>query len=294
VKLPILKVLNPPVVLATGAAAVALAVAWRRIFRPYATTGGPIILMLANGKLLRAQRLVYPPSPAQRLSYAAIGMAPGAGPEEFATGWLTLSPDGNAFAISLIDMFPGGFDSIVAIHGTATGDSLFYGTDNTLAPPNLWSGDDPAAPAWLLAEQALRDADWQEWVQDEPSLPRPIVIGRFNDVSSDGEASPGNWTADGALLVFGSTRPSLTLGDENWEGDELEPWWAVVAPGTAGAWSIVARGHGALPASWVYVPSPPPVLAVAVDPDGRLLVDGVVQTNPMIDDAVVSVAGPFA
>jgi hypothetical protein len=285
-----------PLAAALAASAVALvaSAAVARLRRLLATTGGPIVILLANGKLLRAERLLFSAGPDRRLRYAAIGTAPGDGPEDFSTGILSLAPAQDVVTISMIDSFFDGIDSVLAIRSTTSDSTLFSGTDNTLAPPDVWSGDDPAAPAWLLAEQAIRDAEWQEWLKDDPTIPRPIVIGRFDDVSSDGEASPDGWTAAGALRVVGRTRPRLTLGAESWPGDELAPWWAVIAPASAGAWSIIARGHGSIPASWAAVPSPAPVLALSADPDGRLLVDGVAQSSPMLEDAVIAVAGPFA
>jgi hypothetical protein len=281
-------------VLAAGALALVSTGAIARLRRLLATTGGPVILLLANGRLLRGERLLFPPAANRRLGLSAIGTTPGDGPEEHASGRIALSPSGKTFALTSVDILADGVDAMIAIRSAATDSLLFFGTDNTLAPETLWSGDDPAAPAWLLAEQALRDADWQLWLSDDPTLPRPIVKGRFADVSTDGEASADGWTADGALRVRGRTRPSFSLGTESWPGVDLQPWWAIVGPSGNAGWAILASGHGEIPSSWPAVPAQVPILEISVDPAGSLRVDGVPQAHPMLDAAVIAADGPFS
>jgi hypothetical protein len=296
VKIPLLDIRWQPAVAAalTGLGAFLAWDAIRRARRLLQVTGGPIIVMLANGTLLRARRLLFPAGPDRRLSYARIGTAPGDGPEDFASGRVFLSPSGTLFAVSVTELLDDGSDAVLQVRSADADQSILYGTDNSFVPSTVWNGDDPAAPAWLLAEQALRDADWQTFLEDDPTIPRPIVQGWFADISTDGVCGPAGWTAAGELRVAGQTRPSFRLGEESWWGDGLEPWWAIAGPDATGAWAIRAQGHGAIPATWPAVPQPAPVLAVSVDSTGKLLVDGVVQTSPWLDDDVVAVDGPFS
>lgn len=274
-------------------AAVLASQAVRRLQQLHATTGGPLIVLLDNGALWRAERRLFPPGPDRRLAWQRIGTAPGSGPTVFASG-LQLAPAADVYAVGVTETLSDGFDSRVAVQSTTADTTLCSGTDNSFQPTTLWRGDDPGAPAWLLAEQAIRDAEWEAELPEFPQLPRPIVEGLFADVSVDGEAGLAGWTAAGALRIAGRTRPEFRLGDTRWAGDTLEPWWAVVGPGPTGAWSRLASGHGAFPAAFAVVPAPAPALAVGVDPAGRLLVDGVIQTRPMADAAVIAFDGPFS
>lgn len=293
VRIPALRIGLKPLAAALSAGLVAFLAsqAVARLRRIYATTSGPIVVLLASGKLLRAERLVFPPGPDRRLTYVAIGMAPGEGPEDFANGCLSLAPAGDVFAISIVDHFAGGFDLVAGVRASAADQSLFLGTDNTIAPSTRWSGDDPSAPAWLVAEQAVRDADWELMRAEDPTIPRTIIEGWFEDVSTDGEVFPIGWTAAGELRLAGRTRPSFRAGTDSYPGEDLEPWWAIVgAP--SGAWTILASGHGAIPGAWPAAPQPPRALDVAVV-GGALLVDGVAQVHPRLDDPVIAVDGPF-
>ncbi len=147
-----------------------------------AVTGGPIIVLLENGKLLSARRRVFP-SPAQRLRFTPIGTAPGEGAENVQLTGVSLAPAADVFDLTGIESFPGGFDFLVQVRRAETDAILFHGTDNTLAPNTVWRGDDPGAPPWLLAAQRRLDAEWEEYRRDVPDLERRIALGRFDDVS---------------------------------------------------------------------------------------------------------------
>jgi len=280
--------------LTAGAAALVATRAVRRLPDVNATTGGPLILLLENGALWRGERRLFPPGPDRRLAWQRIGTAPGSGPDDVASGRLQLAPAGNVYAVAVTERLSDGFESRVAVRSATADATLYSGTDNVFAPATVWRGDDPGAPAWLLAEQAIRDAEWEADLAEFPDHPRPIVEGLFADVSTDGEADPAGWTAAGALRIAGRTRPQFRLGDSYWAGDTLEPWWAVAAPGPSGAWRLVASGHGEFPDPWRAAPLPAPALAVTVDTAGNLRVDGVIQARPMAEADVIAVDGPFA
>lgn len=126
---------------------------------------------------------------------------------------------------------------------------------------------------------------------DDPTIPRTIVEGWFDDVSTDGEVFPDGWTAAGELRLAGRTRPSFRAGTDSYPGEDREPWWAIVGA-SSGAWTILASGHGAIPGAWPLAPQPPLAHDVA-RVGGALLVDGVAQVHPRLDDAVIAVDGPF-
>lgn len=264
----------------------------RDVANLFGVTGGPVLVLLENGRLLSARRRLFPPTPRQQFLFTPIATAPGDGPEDFSTGRLSLAPVGDAFALSILEILPDGFDARIAVWRADTGDALFHGTDNTIAPATVWRGDDPAAPPWLLADQQLLDDQWQQDLADDPLAERTILSGRFDDVSTDGEAWPAGWTATGALRVSGRTRSAINDGRNGYEG-ELEPWWAIIGPDPAGNWGIRESGHGAIPAAWPAVPQPASALDVAIVGDA-LTVDGLAQDDPLLDAAVIDVAGPFS
>ncbi|MFN7177558.1 MAG: hypothetical protein ACK4MX_11805, partial [Thermaurantiacus sp.] len=123
-------------------------------------------------------------------------------PDQIRLIGLALQPAERVYATGTVETFTGGEDERVQLTSIAGG-SLFFATDDTATPTDVWLGTDPAAPVELHAVQAEVDADWQGALQDDPNLPRWVVAWQFHAGTPGDQLRIVGWDGNGHLLVEG-------------------------------------------------------------------------------------------
>jgi len=267
---------------------------------PTAQAGrGPAIFAIADGNLLTGYPRRFPAlfKRKQGIYTVVASWAAGFSPGQIEFIGVSLSPAETLFAVNTIEFFAGGEDERVELHNLA-GSSLFFATD-VAVPPQIWRGDDPAAPPPLLQTQANVDLDWQAALVQDPTLPRWIVEAQFVSNRPGDQLRILGWTASGDCIISGRAwmqfRCEQVFGVAGFDDGPYD-WWGRLSPTGAGtAWDFAERDFGA--PGGANTPAPPPPTSapnLSVSASGQLLVRTHVQVNPELAAGVLAFDGPFS
>lgn len=250
-----------------------------------------MVIATADGRLLSGyRRRFHARFPRRRLLLSDIGSWLGGLPvDRVSIIGLSLQPAGQVVALNLYEAIGIDEDEHVAIVGLS-GRGGFGATDLAV-PPQTWFGDDPGAPAPLVAAQAVLDSDWQDALAQDPAEPRWVLEWQFLSGNRGDQMRIAGWDANGDLLVAGAAvldqrcpRYPIAAGDIG-----RHPWQGRVAFDGSG-WDWTLRDYGPPPA-----PMPQARLGeTRVEISGTaLLIDGVAQANPELAAGVLAFDGPF-
>ncbi len=214
--------------------------------------GNPIICAEAGRPYSVVKLREFYISLSSRLARVKSIPRPHAELEQWEMREILLSPDNQFFAVSEIEyILSSGQDETVSILSLDTGSQLYFATDNTAAPSQTYQGTDADIPQLLVEEQERSDMEWQSLRQNNPSLPRAVVTGEFSDNDGRGQLAIVGWLTGNGLALSGRSPIAINsplIG--NYESEDMVDWWAVVGALPASGWGILARGHGALPATY--------------------------------------------
>ncbi len=260
---------------------------------PPQPTGGPIVVATADGRLLLGyRRRFHPQFPRRRMLLTDIGDWRASLPANSVHVIdLSLREDGQIFAVNIFEDIAGGDEDEIIRLFDIFAVQLFEATDLAV-PPQTWFGDDPAAPAALLAEQANVDLDWQDALQSDPGLPRWVLEWQFISGSGGDQMRVVGWDANGDALVEGAAIIDQRCPNYPAAAGQLDrhAWQGRLAPDAAGQWVWAMRDYGPPPAP---VPQTRLGATRVVLVNDALEVDGVVQINPELAAGVMAFDGPF-
>ena len=280
----------PARTLVLGAAAVAGAVALLPRLLSF-TKGNPIICAEAGRPYRVLKQRASRSLPSQRLAQVAALPRPHATLPQWQMRNLYLSPDNLLFAAEENELLlPAGQDETVSILSMATGGAMFFATDNTAAPNQTYVGTDPGIPQLLANEQEIADDLWQQALEFDPTLPRPVVTGQFSDNAGMGELVVTGWLSTSSIALAGKSLMRINSSELGvYETVDKADWWAVAGLMPSGSWGMLARGHGALPPNYQPIGSVPLQLPVELL-DGKIFVNGVRQSG---HGPVEALDGPY-
>lgn len=256
--------------------------------------GGPMLIATADGRLLRGyRRRFHARFPRRRLILTDIGDWRGSLPVNgVQVTSLSLREDGQIMAVNIFEHIGGGDEDEIIRLFDIGGIQRFSATDLAV-PPQTWRGDDPAAPAPLLAAQASLDLEWQDALQSNPAEPRWLLEWQFDSGNGGDEMRVIGWDSNGDALVQGQAILDQRCPNYPDAAGQLgrHPWQGRLVPDANGRWDWAMRDYGDAPQ-----PVPQTRLGVArvALVIGALEVDGVVQTNPELAAGVMAFDGPFS